>query len=501
VAQVSREVLSTETTHRILLVLYCLVLGMAIWGLVSQSQDIARLPIATWAATGAVSAVGAILAVLLQLRTRRALKVVKEQIRRMSDEAQVGLVMIEDDQGLTGLGNILNHYLTTLRNEFNELSRQRRELGLLVAAVDAEKQNVEAVIKSISDAVIILNAFGEVILANRSAERIFGFDLHCAEGQPFDQVVNDQRIGALIDQARDDCDRPTSTELWATDATGATRCFDLNVCPVYIKDDTLWAIVVTLHDVTEERELAELKTEFVNHVSHELRTPLTNIKAHIELLLDNDVADADREREFYRVILAETERLERFIANILDLSKIDSGLMPFSPDRVQLTSEAERLMSLIRPSAAEKQITLALDVPANLHVWADRELLGQTILNLLSNAVKYTPVGGKVTLRAESTARSDACLIEVIDTGAGLSPQDQTRIFEKFYRAKSTSGLAEGTGLGLALSKKIVEELHGGKLSVQSTPGEGSKFTIELPLPETRDASDREQDLLNVERC
>ena len=468
-----------EKMHEILLALFVMVFAMAIWGLTGQ-QDAQQLPVTIWAAIGGVSAVGALLELYMHLRTRQALKSIRAQLEKMSHHAEVGMVMIDDHWPVAGLANMINHYLSRIKTEIDEQARRQRELDVFVSAVVAEKNNTEAVIRSISDGVLVCNAFGEILLANWQIGQLFGFDPQETKGKMVTDVIEQSRICNLINQAQNGEKEPANTNLWIADRSGNDRCFDVTVRPVFIQDNDLWAVVVTMHDVTRQKQLAEMKNDFVNHVSHELRAPLTSIKAYIELLMDNELTDRSQRRDFYRIIHAESTRLEAFIDNILNFSRIESGVMPFDPKPTDFSESLNNLVELIRPQADEKGITLTAEIPDQLDINADAVLLRQATLNLLSNAVKYTPDAGHVALKA-SLDDNQNINITVKDTGIGISPQDQDRIFQKFYRTQSGDQIASGTGLGLALTKKIVEHLHQGTLNVESTPNEGSSFTITVP--------------------
>lgn len=233
----------------------------------------------------------------------------------------------------------------------------------------------------------------------------------------------------------------------------------------------------------QDKELSEMKNEFVSMVSHELRTPLASIKAYIEMLIDGEAVDAGTQREFYEVIQNEANRLGRLIDNILNISRIEAGLARVNRKPHHLERILGEAIDVISPHAAQKRISIERgNDPGVYHVSVDREMLYQAILNLLSNAVKYTPEGGSIAVQTASDPERGKVLIRIIDTGVGIPPKDLPFVFDKFYRAEANKRIAPGTGLGLSLVRHIVETVHGGRVSVESHVGCGSCFVIELGL-------------------
>ena len=211
-----------------------------------------------------------------------------------------------------------------------------------------------------------------------------------------------------------------------------------------------------------------------------MKTPLAGIKAYVELLADGDAEDEQTREEFLNVINGQADRLQRLIDNLLNLARIEAGVVEVNKKPQSLNEVLEEALGVVQPVAEEKEIRIANDLsPMYLGVLIDRDMLLQAAINLLSNAVKYTPQGGQVTVRSRS--RGDRTEFEVEDNGVGLSEEDCRRVFDKFYRVKIHSGMARGTGLGLPLAKHIVEDVHGGELTVQSTLGAGSTFRVNLP--------------------
>jgi two-component system phosphate regulon sensor histidine kinase PhoR len=244
-------------------------------------------------------------------------------------------------------------------------------------------------------------------------------------------------------------------------------------------------VVAVLHDVTHERDMAQLKNDFVSNVSHELRTPLASIKAYVELLIDGEAQDEKVKREFYEVIQNEANRLGRLIDNILNISKIESGLVKIDRRPQSLTAVVHDAIEMTVPQADRRQITINEDLTgASYQALVDRDMMYQAVLNLLSNAVKYTPVGGMVTVHASVDDARRKVIVRISDTGSGIPPKDLPFIFDKFYRAESNKGMAQGNGLGLALVKHVIETVHSGRLFVDSQSGKGSSFGFELDLCE-----------------
>jgi signal transduction histidine kinase len=235
------------------------------------------------------------------------------------------------------------------------------------------------------------------------------------------------------------------------------------------------------------KALDQLKSDFLSDVAHELRTPLTSIKGYLDCLLDGTAGEiAPAQKGFLETVRSNTERITRLIGDLLDLARIEAGRVDFHPARLSLPDIVEEVINLLRIPAAEKGIDLAGAVPeADLVVDADRDKLHQILLNLIHNAVKFTPAGGSVRVRAERGSERTVVIV-VDDTGEGIAPEDLGQVFEKFYQGGDPGPKSKGSGLGLTITKKLVE-LHGGAIRVTSEPGRGSAFVVTLPAgaPET----------------
>lgn len=392
--------------------------------------------------------------------------------------------------GLAELAEAFEEATTRLRGRIDQLIGQRRELEVQVRISETERRHAEAIINSITDAVIVTDAFNEMLLANRAASRILDFDLEAAHRRPIDKVISDDTLVKLIKDTREfgRATVPRHAEHRIRD-DGHTATYDVSlVClgsdiAPHVPETA--GVVTILRDVTREREIAEMKSEFVSNVSHELRTPLSSIKAYMEMLVDGEADDEQTRTEFYNVIQGETNRLSRLIDNILNISRIESGVVKVQREYISLKGLIRDAIDVMQPQARAKQIELIENVtPTFFQVLADKDMIYQALLNLLGNAIKYTMPRGKVTVGAQVDELRRYVTVSVSDTGVGIPPDDLPHLFSKFYRVADHKKIAKGTGLGLNLVKQIIETVHGGKIVVVSELSKGSTFSFSLPLAE-----------------
>lgn len=233
------------------------------------------------------------------------------------------------------------------------------------------------------------------------------------------------------------------------------------------------------------QELDEMKAEFLSHISHELRTPLASIRAGTQLLLDEIPGPLSHaQRETLQIMTDSSERLIRLISTLLDLSKMEAGMMEYRIAPTDLKRVAEGSVNKVRLLAEERHIKIQTDAPPN-RVWvsADSARIEQVLDNLLSNGLKFSPEEATVSLRMQPDPRAGVVRVSVSDTGPGIAPEDVPHLFERFYQGRMQARNAvAGSGLGLALVKKVVEA-HGGQIQVESELGKGTTFRFSLPLP------------------
>lgn len=367
------------------------------------------------------------------------------------------------------------------------LRNEAKDLAIRSQLAERERQHTEAILYSLRDAVIVMDGSDRLLMANAPAARLFGFDPENARYKPLAETIGRTHTG-FIDLLRQSgrC-RTEATKRELEFPQGDRPHTYETIISCVQTDGKVSGVVAVLHDVTREKEVSQMKNDFVSHVSHELKTPLASITAYSEMLVDGEADDEETRKEFYSVIQSQAQRLNRLIEDILNISRIESGLIKVNKERASLTILIEEQMQMIRSYAEEKSITVTAGKPIvydQVHV--DKDMICQVIINLLSNAIKYTPAGGRVTIGTEVNEAAGLVRVAVTDTGVGIPEDEVDRVFDKFYRVAANNKQAKGTGLGLNLVKQIVEKVHGGRVSVTSKVGVGSTFGFELPLATAR---------------
>ena len=395
-----------------------------------------------------------------------------------------------ENDSIASLPSFLREGVTQFENalsarakQSSELQSQLREAKLRRHVAEAERTHLEDILQGLRDAVVVTDGFDEIVLANDSASQLLNFEVDKAINSPINTVVNDHDIIRYIQDTREKGNL-ASRRLVEHDLNDQPdpKHLEISLSCIPNQNQQSGGVVTILHDVTRERQISEMKTDFVSKASHELRTPLSLIKAYVEMLIDGEAENEEACNEFYHIIQTEANRLERLINNMLNISRIESGISQGEWQETDLKDIIDDVAELAQPRGAEKNISIThkrgqLCTVAEV----DRDMIHQVIMNLVSNAIKYSPEGGRVTL---STALSDcdrSVMVTVADTGLGIPPDALEHLFDKFYRIKNYNRIATGTGLGLNLVKQVVERIHGGEVGVESELGMGSKFWFTVP--------------------
>ena len=349
------------------------------------------------------------------------------------------------------------------------LNRMAEELSARLDKLRAERSKLEAVLSSMEEGVIPLDPDGKILGVNAASKELFGLR-DDPQGLKLWEVI---RLPGLEEAAN----RTLRHRTPVTDSFEVgDRVLSVRLSPV--KDGA--GAVLVAHDITEDRRYDTLRKEFVANVSHELRTPLSVVQGYVETLAEGAWRDEKSGLEFLSIIDKNVRRLSAIVSDLLDLSKLESGGQVLEPRDVDVRGLVERVAEAFRPVAARKQQQFSAEAgPRAGSLQADGALLERALSNLVDNALKYTPEGGKI--RVWAGPEDGHMVMSVEDNGGGIPEADLPRIFERFYRVdKSRSRDLGGTGLGLSIVKHIIQ-LHGGTISVRSTPA-GSTFTIRLPL-------------------
>lgn len=374
----------------------------------------------------------------------------------------------------------IREHTARCRQSGRHVEEENRDLAFQLQVLQRQKNYMEAIVHSIRDAVLVTDVQDQIVLANPVAEELlnFRFDPGCL--QTIDSTVPEESLREKIRKSRTGQIRHVRHEL-----TFGGRTYDAVFSCLFDAHEKAGGVVVVLHDITREKEISQMKNEFVSHVSHELKTPLASINAYAEMLVDGEAQDGETIRQFCTIIQGQAQRLNRLIEDILNISRIESGLVKVSRSAHSVALIIRDAVEMMTSYAQEKNITIHAQAPILYdQAFVDRDMISQVVINLLSNAVKYTPAGGSVTIRSEVHEADGYLSVTVSDTGVGIPPEAIEHVFDKFYRVQANNQYAKGTGLGLNLVKQIVETVHGGRVFVTSTAGEGSTFGFELPLAE-----------------
>ncbi len=374
--------------------------------------------------------------------------------------------------------------MAVLRTEVEALREEKEHLAVANRITLSRYHRLETALRSIPDPLLITDSAERVVVSNSAAEKMFHFELPAGSQKALTDCVQEKNFFDILHSTRL---APTHKEVEVGHSNGqGHRWYNVLISPVQeSQNDETRGLVALLRDVTRDKETAKMKTDFVANAAHELRTPLGGIKAYLEMLIDGEVPDNQTREKFYGVMQDEVNRLSNLIENILNISRIEAGIVKVSKEPIPLTAVVKEVLDIVRPKAEADGFTLKENLaPVFFHVRADREMIKQAVLNLLSNALKYTPKGGMVLVKMSIDEVAGKVTTEVSDSGVGISEEELPRMFNKFFRSSNSKKMAKGTGLGLALVKEIVETVHGGKITVSSILGKGSTFSFSLPLIE-----------------
>ena len=380
----------------------------------------------------------------------------------------------------------LNHRLPVPSSR--EIGALAESMNLMAAQLDerirmvvAQRNEQQAVLSSMIEGVLAVNTAGNVMSVNSAAMTMLGVHADQCVGRTVEEVVRNTELQQFVRRALDS-QEPIEAQIVLHESSQQERYLQTHGTPLLGDAGVTIGVLVVLNDVSRIRRLEEVRRDFVANVSHELKTPVTSIKGFIETLLDGAMERPEERHRFLEIIARQANRLDSIIDDLLMLSRVEQQS---EKDQVALAS------SLIKPiltsaaglceiRSAEKNIHLVIECDDAIQATVNASLLEQAVVNLIDNAVKYSETDAEV--RIESHCSETELLISVCDHGCGIAKEHLPRLFERFYRVdKARSRKLGGTGLGLSIVKHIVQS-HNGHVTVESTPGQGSIFTIHLPL-------------------
>lgn len=378
-------------------------------------------------------------------------------------------VSVQSSEEIIQLSRIFNYMTLELKRIYQ----------ININEIIREKIKTEAILRNIADGVIVVSAMDEILLLNDIVEDWFNVkekDVHgCSLAFFFPEL---KFLTAKTKQSQTNEIFKDEIELHTANtpskivlAAHASKVMD---------NFELIAIVIVLRNITKEKEVDKLKTELVHVVAHELRSPLTSIAGFSEILKDPELA-AITKKEYIDIIHYESGRLAELINKFLDISRIESGQTPLTKIPVDIVTVISNVLAINAHLAIKKNIRVTTDFADSIPlVLVDPDLIGQVVLNLFSNAVKYSPERSDITVSIKSVKNS--VVVQVRDTGFGISKENLNNLFQKFFRAKDDKNVkdVEGTGLGLAFVKEIIQQ-HDGRIGVESELGKGSLFYFTLP--------------------
>jgi PAS domain S-box-containing protein len=344
-----------------------------------------------------------------------------------------------------------------------------------------EKTETDAVIRSIAEGLVVVDGKGKVLMMNPAAERLLGISKSDKVGRSILEGLRDEQLVSLIKSDSGNTDKEIELTSHQDETKKVLRA---STAVVENESGQTVGMVSVLSDITRQKEIERMKSDFVANVSHELRTPLVAIDKSIALLLSGEADKLSATQEqFLTLAQRNLKRLTALINDLLDLAKLEQKKMDLKIETLAIDTVVSDCVDTLNSWAKGKSITLKKDIQAGLPALnIDPSRITQVVTNLIGNAIKFTPNGGSITIGARLSAQSEALEVSVVDTGIGISKEDIPKIFDKFYQAgERISTDISGTGIGLTISKEIVE-LHGGKIWVESEKSAGTKFIFTLPI-------------------
>ena len=371
---------------------------------------------------------------------------------------------------------------TQLEECFEKLLAEKNDVIASNHILSYQRRKLELVLQTIPYAIVIMDEDGNATFTNAKTEILLGIAANQIIGQKPQYWCNSSALtGFLLKYQSNVSPLFRSNRMELSPLNSPNRTLEVNVHPLLQPDnlnDSLGTLAI-FRDITKEVTARQGRDEFISHVAHELKSPLNIIHMFVDMLLSDESLELEQKIESLNSINDQTERLSTLISNLLNITKIESGTLSLATQHVNTRDFLQDTFTAAASNRTNTDLSFEIKLPKTLSsISVDKELFRVALNNLLSNAVKYNRPGGTIGLEAEENENN--LTIRIFDSGIGIDPEDQSRIFDKFYRSETQEVLEKnGQGLGLALVKQIIE-IHHGTITLESEKGKGSEFTISL---------------------
>ncbi|MDD5130339.1 MAG: ATP-binding protein [Candidatus Omnitrophica bacterium] len=344
----------------------------------------------------------------------------------------------------------------------------------------SEKKQTDAVIRSVAEGLLVVDAQGKVVMMNPAAERLLGVARKDKIGKTIDDSLKDEQLISLVKDSKDKAGK--EIELFSQNHE-TSKTIRASSAVIENENGQTVGMVSVLSDITKQKEIDRLKSSFVANVTHELRTPLVSVDKAITFLLSNAAGPlSDNQQQFLSIASRNCKRLSLLINDLLDLSKLEAGKMSINLTAAEIDKVIGESVEGLNAWANAKSVTIVNKAAAGLpQVKIDPDKIIQVLNNLIGNAIKFTPQNGTITVGTK-LFNDREIMVTVEDTGIGISQDELLKVFDKFYQTgERVATDVSGTGIGLSIAREIVQ-LHGGKIWVESQNGQGAKFSFTIPL-------------------
>lgn len=370
--------------------------------------------------------------------------------------------------------------LTHYRKDLEKIVIERtRDLKKALAATEESMERSQAILKSVADGLIVTDKQNHVIMMNKAAEDFLGVDLADVVNKPIDYAIREKTLREKVEYTFNKKTTGYSFDFELFGTSHREKIMRARTSIIRDKEAKPSGIVTIINDVTQEREIDRMKTEFLTTAAHELRTPLTSIRGFSEILMTRDTLTQEEQKRFISFINNQSVSLSNIINELLDIARIESG-RGYSLKRIWMNPK--KVIQQTIPYFENQSLIHSFEILTDkeeIQLFIDAEKIEQVLKNLISNAVKYSPEGGLITI--QGGIKGNYYQISITDQGIGMDEEQVNKIFDKFYRADASNSAIEGTGLGMTIVRYIVEA-HNGDVYVKSKLGKGTTVRILLPI-------------------